>query len=71
MRACLKMASGKEVWTETTGSDDAEPPAHMNVPVIIPGQGFGQIVLDYVGVIHTPNENNYLLYVQRVSEETH
>ena len=71
MRVCLSMASGKTVWSEAIGDENAEPPAHINVPMAIPGKGFGQIVLDFFGVMHTPNENSYLLYVQRVSEATH
>lgn len=71
MRVCLQMNSGKTVWSDTTTSEDEEPPGHINVPVVVPGKGFGQIVLDYFGVMHTPNENSYLLYAERKSNVSH
>ncbi len=75
MRVCLKMTNGKTLWSDlkidpVTGSPD--PPAHMTVPTVMPnGGGFGQIPFNYFGVMHTPNENSFLLYVQQKSEATH
>ncbi len=65
------MNSGRKVWSDTTQSEDEEPPTHVNVPCMIPGQGIGVMAFDYFGIMHTLNENSYLLYVQRKSEATH
>jgi len=71
MRVCLQMNSGKITWSECTSTGDEEPPAFIGVPVAIPGKGFGQIVFDYFGVMHTPNDNSYLMYVERKSDVSH
>jgi hypothetical protein len=66
------MTNGKLLWSNikldpVTGSVD--PPAHITVPTVIPnGGGFGEIPFNYFGVMHTPNENKYLLYIQRKIE---
>ena len=70
MRVCLSFASGKLVWSDTTTTENEAPPEHMAIPIVVPGKGFGQVVFDFCGVMHTQNENSYLLYGQRRTEAT-
>lgn len=71
MRICFMFTSGKKVWGENELTENQEPVPQVTIPQMIPGQGIIGRVFDYFAVVHTPNENSYLTYVERKSEGTH